>query len=41
MKIWSGFSKLIRRQCNKGNVVDSIFLGTYFKENIEEEGENK
>lgn len=31
MRIWSGFTKLIRSQCTKDRIIDSIYLGTYYK----------
>jgi hypothetical protein len=29
--IWSGYTKFIRSQCNKGRLVDSIYFGYFFK----------
>jgi len=37
MRIWSGYTKFIRSQCNKDRVVDSIYFGTFFRK---EAGEN-
>ena len=31
MRIWSGFSKFIRSQCNKDRIIDSLFFGTFYK----------
>lgn len=31
MRIWSGFTKLIRSQCAKERIIDSLFFGTYYK----------
>lgn len=30
-RIWSGYTKFIRSQCNKGRLIDSIYFGTFFK----------
>jgi hypothetical protein len=30
-RIWSGYTKFIRSQCNKGRLMDSIYFGTFFK----------
>lgn len=32
MKIWSGYTKYIRSQCNKNRIVDSIFFGKFYGE---------
>ena len=29
MKIWTALGKLIRSQCNKGRVVDSLYFGSF------------
>ena len=29
--IWSGYTKFIRSQCNKGRLVDSIYFGSFYK----------
>jgi hypothetical protein len=29
--IWSGYSKFIRSQCNKGRLIDSIYFGSFYK----------
>jgi hypothetical protein len=31
MRIWSGFTKFIRSQCNKERIIDSLFFGTFYK----------
>lgn len=31
MRIWSGYTKFIRSQCNKYRVIDSIYFGYFFK----------
>lgn len=31
LRIWSGFTKFIRSQCNKDRVVDSIYFGNFVK----------
>ena len=31
MRIWSGLTKFIRSQCAKDRIIDSIYLGTYYK----------
>ena len=33
--IWSGFSKFIRSQCNKGRLIDSLYFGQFFKKDQE------
>ena len=33
--IWSGFSKFIRSQANKGRLIDSLFFGQFFKKDNE------
>lgn len=30
-KIWTALSKLIRSQCNKGRVIDSLYFGSFAK----------
>ena len=30
-RIWSGYTKFIRSQCNKDRLIDSIYFGTFFK----------
>ena len=30
-KIWTALSKLIRSQCNKGRVIDSLYFGSFGK----------
>jgi uncharacterized membrane protein YkgB len=32
MRIWSGFTKFIRSQCAKERVIDSIYFGTFYKQ---------
>ena len=31
LKIWAGFTKYIRTQVNKNKIIDSLFLGTFYK----------
>jgi hypothetical protein len=31
MRIWSGYTKFIRSQCNKDRIIDSIYFGSFFK----------
>jgi hypothetical protein len=31
MRIWSGYTKFIRSQCNKDRLIDSIYFGSFFK----------
>lgn len=31
MRIWSGYTKFIRSQCNKERVIDSIYFGSFFQ----------
>ena len=33
-RIWSGYTKFIRSQCNKDRVIDSAFFGTFFKRDV-------
>ena len=33
-KIWTALGKLIRSQCNKGRVIDSLYFGSFAKESI-------
>jgi len=35
MRIWSGFSKLLRSQCNKNRVIDTLFFGSFYRNNNE------
>jgi|TARA_B110000305_G_C19406914_1_gene623273 hypothetical protein len=30
MRIWSGFSKFIKSQCNKDRVIDTLFFGSFY-----------
>lgn len=30
-KIWTALSKLVRSQCNKGRVIDSLYFGSFAK----------
>ena len=32
MRIWSGFTKLIRGQCMKERIIDSLYFGTYYQQ---------
>lgn len=38
-RIWSGYTKFIRSQCNKDRVIDSQFFGTFFKRDITRDDE--
>ena len=40
MRIWSGFTKFIRSQCNKERVIDSLFFGTFYKKDSQSETKN-
>ena len=31
MRIWSGYTKFIRSQCNKDRIIDSIYFGSFLK----------
>lgn len=31
MRIWSGYTKFIRSQCNKDRIIDSQYFGSFFK----------
>ena len=31
MRIWSGYTKFIRSQCNKDRLIDSVYFGSFFK----------
>ena len=31
MRIWSGYTKFIRSQCNKDRIIDSIYFGSFFQ----------
>lgn len=41
-RIWSGYTKFIRSQCNKDRVIDSMFFGSFFKreEKLDDVGED-
>lgn len=32
LRIWSGYTKYIRSQCNKGRIIDSLHLGTFYRD---------
>lgn len=32
MRIWSGFTKFIRSQCSKDRLIDSIYFGSFYKQ---------
>ena len=34
MRIWSGYSKFIRSQCNKDRVIDSLYFGSFLKKDV-------
>ena len=34
LRIWSGFSKYIRSQCNKDRICDSVYFGQFLKSNM-------
>ena len=36
MRIWSGYTKFLRSQCNKDRVIDSIYFGQFFKKETPE-----
>lgn len=31
MRIWSGYTKFIRSQCNKDRIIDSIYFGSFLR----------
>ena len=33
-KIWTALGKLIRSQCNKGRIIDSLYFGSFGKETV-------
>ena len=33
-KIWTALGKLIRSQCNKGRIIDSLYFGSFAKETV-------
>lgn len=33
-KIWTAMNKLIRSQCNKGRIVDSLYFGSFGKSSV-------
>ncbi len=38
-KIWTALSKLVRSQCNKGRIIDSLYFGSFGKSStISEDG---
>lgn len=42
MRIWSGYTKFLRSQCNKDRVIDSLYFGTFFrKETGEADGNDE
>ena len=40
MRIWSGFSKFIRSQCNKERIIDSLYFGTFYKKDTYKDTKN-
>ena len=40
LRIWSGFTKFIRSQCNKERIIDSLFFGTFYKKDAGTEVKN-
>lgn len=38
LRIWSGFTKFIRSQCNKGRIIDSQHLGTFYRDGANDAG---
>lgn len=40
MRIWSGYTKFLRSQCNKERVIDSLYFGLFYrKESNDKDGE--
>ena len=39
-KIWTALSKLIRSQCNKGRIIDSLYFGSFGKTSCMRNDEN-
>jgi hypothetical protein len=39
-KIWTALSKLIRSQCNKGRIIDSLYFGSFGKTSAMRNDEN-
>ena len=39
MKIWTAYTKLLRNQANKDRLIDSTFMGVFFKA-VQEEFKN-
>ena len=35
LRIWYGFTKLLRNNVNKDRVIDSLFFGSFYKKNNE------
>jgi len=33
-KIWTALGKLIRSQCNKGRIIDTLYFGSFAKETV-------
>ena len=31
-RIWVAYTKLIRAQCNKGKFINSVFFGSFYKQ---------
>jgi hypothetical protein len=31
LKIWSGFTKYIKTQCDKNRIIDTLYFGTFYK----------
>ena len=40
MRIWSGFSKFIRSQCNKDRVIDSLYFGSFYRKDSNQDTKN-
>ena len=40
MRIWSGFTKFIRSQCNKDRIIDSLFFGTFYRKDSNSDTKN-
>ena len=34
MRIWSGYTKFLRSQCNKNRVIDSLYFGSFLKKEV-------
>lgn len=41
MRIWSGYTKFLRSQCNKDRVIDSIYFGQFFRKDAVDQGDDQ